>query len=129
MYSYFVGTARPIILLNMMRVISLLVGGYSMASIRSEKNLNMRSFSSLSAGSGLLYSRSAWKNSYMTMFAAWERFRMGYSSLVGIVMRTSHRFSSSCRSPMSSLPNTTAILSGYPLQCSANSLTGTGTRV
>ena len=30
---------------------------------------------------------------------------------------------------MSSLPKTTAIFSVYPLQCSANSLTGMGMRV
>ena len=129
LYSYFVGIALPIILLNMTCVISLLVGGYSIDSIRSAKNPNMRSLSSLSAGSGLLGTLSAWKNSYITMLAACDRFNIGYSSPVGIVISTSHWLSSSWRRPMSSLPNTTAIFSGYPLQCSANSRTGTGTRV
>ncbi len=100
-----------------------------MASMSSSKNLNIRSLSALSAGSGLLLSWQDWKNSYITMFAAWERFSIGYCSPDGIVIRTSQRFSSSWRRPMSSLPNTMAIFSGYPLQCSANSRTGTGTRV
>lgn len=112
LYSYLVGTALPIMRLNMTVVISLRFGGYSIPSIRSPKNSNISSFSALSAGSGLRGTFPAWKNSYMTMVAAWDRFRMGYSSPVGTVMRTSHMFSSSWSSPMSSLPNRTAIFSG-----------------
>ncbi len=127
--SYSDGIERPIMRLNMTLVPCLRFSGYATSSMRSSKVLNRRSFCSLLAGRGFLGTWSAWYISYMIMVAAWDRFRIGNSSPVGTQTSTSHFSSSSCRSPMSSLPNTSAIFSWYPLHPSANSLAGTGMRV
>ena len=90
LYSYLVGIARPIMRLNMTVVISRLLFGYSIASSRSPKKSKSSAFSCVSAGSGLRGVSSAMKNSYITVWAAWDRFMTGYSAQVGMWISTSH---------------------------------------